>query len=93
MDNANGFIGKTIIHPSHLRFVNGMQAITREEFDDAEQILCTTGGVVKSENGNKMNEINPHRSWAQKISKRAAAYGVIEDEDSYLHLILGCGDV
>jgi len=89
MDRANGFIGKTIIHPSHLRFVNGMQAVTREEYEDAQQVLSTSGGVVKSAKANKMNEINPHRSWAKRVSRRAAAYGVIENEDSYLPLILG----
>ncbi len=89
MDRANGFMGKTIIHPSHLRFVNGMQAVTKEEYEDARQILDTSGGVVKSGKANKMNEINPHRSWANKIVQRAAAYGVIEDESSYLPLILG----
>lgn len=89
LDKANGFVGKTIIHPSHLRFVNGMQAVTREEFEDARQILDTSGGVVKSEQANKMNEINPHRSWAKKIAHRAAAFGVIEDESHYLQLILG----
>ena len=89
LDKANGFVGKTIIHPSHLRFVNGMQAITKEEYTDALQVLDTSGGVIKSERGNKMNEINPHRSWAKKIIKRADAYGVIEDESDYLKLILG----
>ena len=89
MDRANGFIGKTIIHPSHLRFVNGMQAVTREEYEDAQQVLNATGGVVKSAKANKMNEINPHRNWAKRISHRATAYGVIENEDSYLPLILG----
>lgn len=89
MDRANGFVGKTIIHPSHLRFVNGMQAVTREEYEDAQQVLNTSGGVIKSAKANKMNEINPHRSWAKRIDQRAAAYGVIEDEDSYLPLILG----
>ena len=93
MDRANGFIGKTIIHPSHLRFVNGMQAVTREEYEDAQQVLSTSGGVVKSAKENKMNEINPHRSWAKRIAYRAAAYGVVEDERSYLQLILGGGSV
>ncbi len=86
LDKANGFIGKTIIHPSHLRFVNGMQAVTREEYDDAMQILTTVGGVVKSGSANKMNEINPHRPWAKRISARADAFGVIEDETHYLKL-------
>ncbi len=89
IDKANGFIGKTIIHPSHARFVNAMQAVTSEEYDDAMQILNTTGGVVKSQNANKMNEINPHRSWAKKINYRAKAYGVVENELSFLKLISG----
>ena len=89
LDKANGFVGKTIIHPSHAKYVNAMQAVTREEYDDARQILDTSGGVIKSAKSNKMNEINPHRSWAKKIARRSAAYGVIEDEDSYLRLILG----
>jgi citrate lyase beta subunit len=86
LDKANGFVGKTIIHPSHLKYVNGMQAVTKEEYDDAMQILQTSGGVVKSAKSNKMNEINPHKNWAKKISYKAMAYGVIEDEASYLKL-------
>jgi citrate lyase beta subunit len=88
IDKANGFIGKTIIHPSHARFVNAMQTVTKEEYDDAMQILNTTGGVIKSQSANKMNEINPHRSWAKKINYRAQAYGVVENDLSFLKLIL-----
>lgn len=87
LDKANGFVGKTIIHPSHARFVNAMQAVTKEEFDDAKQILNTSGGVIKSNKANKMNEINPHRSWALKVHYRAKAYGVIEDGLAYIKLI------
>jgi citrate lyase beta subunit len=89
LDKANGFVGKTIIHPSHIKFVNAMQAVTREEYEDAVQILDTSGGVIKSAKANKMNEINPHRNWAVKVVNRANAYGVVEDERSYLKLILG----
>lgn len=89
IDIANGFVGKTIIHPSHVKFVNGMQCVTREEYEDAMQILDTSGGVIKSANSNKMNEINPHRNWALRIQNRARAYGVVEDEKSYLKLIMG----
>jgi citrate lyase beta subunit len=88
LDKANGFVGKTIIHPSHIRFVNAMQAVTREEYEDAIQVLETKGGVVKSLKSNKMNEINPHRNWALKIEKRARAYGVVEDERSYIKMLL-----
>ncbi|RZK26722.1 MAG: ATP/GTP-binding protein [Flavobacterium sp.] len=88
LDKANGFVGKTIIHPSHIKFVNAMQAVTREEYEDAVQVLGTSGGVIKSAKANKMNEINPHRNWANKIVNRAKAYGVVEDETSFLKLIL-----
>ena len=88
LDKANGFVGKTIIHPSHLKYVNAMQAVTREEYEDAKQILDTQGGVIKSKNSNKMNEINPHRNWAKKIFAKSQAYGVIENEKSYLKLFM-----
>lgn len=86
LDRANGFIGKTIIHPTHIPYVNGMLAVTKEVYDDACQILNTNGGVVKSCSGNKMNEIGPHRRWAEKIIMRAKAYGVIRDESCYKDL-------
>ncbi len=86
LDKANGFIGKTIIHPSHINYVNGILAVTREEYEDAVQVLATSGGVVKSGNSNKMNEIGPHHLWAEKLVARAEAYGVIESKQSYLEL-------
>ena len=89
IDRANGFVGKTIIHPTHARFVNAMFSVVEEEYQDAVQILNTSGGVVKSEHGDKMNEIGPHRRWAEKIVIRADIYGVIKNEDSVLSLVLG----
>lgn len=91
LDRANGFIGKTIIHPTHIPYVNGMLAVTKEVYDDALQVLETSGGVIKSGSGNKMNEIGPHRCWAEKIVMRANAYGVIEDESRYIDLFEGSG--
>lgn len=84
LDQANGFMGKTCIHPSHLNFINGMLAVTRDEYEDAYQILHTSGGVIKGSKG--MNEIGPHKAWAERISMRAAAYGVIENDASYIDL-------
>ena len=86
LDKANGFVGRTVIHPTHVRFVNALQAVTCEEYDDAMQVLETNGGVVKSGVGNKMNEVAPHTNWARKIAMRAKAYGVIENEKSYVQL-------
>ena len=60
--------------------------VTKEEYDDACQILGTSGGVVKGSGGNKMNEIKPHTNWARKVVNRARAYGVIRDESGHVKL-------
>lgn len=86
LDKANGFVGRTVIHPTHVKYVNAMQAVTKEEYDDACQIMGGVDGVVKSTNSNKMNEIKPHMNWATKICMRAKAYGVIKNENSYIKL-------
>lgn len=89
LDRANGFVGKTIIHPTHAKFVNAMFTVVEEEYNDALQILGTSGGVIKSKGGGKMNEIGPHHRWAEKIVRRANVYGVVKTEDSVLNLVLG----
>ena len=87
LDIANGFTGKTSIHPSHIRYINALQAVTREEYEDACQILDTSGGVIKSKKSNKMNEIKPHTNWANRILMRARAYGVLENESDFFALV------
>lgn len=84
LDQANGFMGKTCIHPTHLNYINGMLAVTKDEYDDAYQIMHTSGGVIQGSKG--MNEIGPHNNWAQRILMRAEAYGVIENDGSYVDL-------
>lgn len=87
LDKANGFVGRTVIHPSHIKYVNALQAVTREEYTDAVNILKNgRGGVFKGESGNKMNEVKPHTNWARKIYMRSRAYGVIENENDYIKL-------
>ena len=89
LDRSNGFVGKTIIHPTHARFVNAMFTVVEEEYNDALQVLNTPGGVIKSDDGGKMNEVGPHRLWAERIVKRAEAYGVVKTEDAVVKLALG----
>ncbi len=86
LDKANGFVGRTVIHPTHVKYVNAMQAVTLEEYEDACQILDAKGGVVKSSNANKMNEIKPHTRWAEKMYMKSLAYGVIKDQTEYMKL-------
>jgi citrate lyase beta subunit len=86
-DKANGFVGKTVIHPTHIPYVNALQCVTHEEYNDACMILnAKGGGVLKSSNGNKMNEFNPHRPWAKKIINKASVYGVLKEENDYVDL-------
>ncbi len=87
IDRENGFCGRTIIHPTQIKYVNALMTVTKEEFNDAQQILSTADGVVKSSTSNKMNEIKPHTLWAQKILDRARAFGVVENENSIYELI------
>jgi citrate lyase beta subunit len=86
LDKANGFVGRTVIHPTHIKYANALMCVTNEEYDDACQILSTRDGVIKSAKANKMNEIKPHTKWAENIYMRALAFGVIENERSYIEL-------
>lgn len=87
LDKANGLTGKTVIHPSHVPYVNALQVVTYEEYLDAKAIIDNKGsGVVKSEQGNKMNEIKPHYSWAKKIINKADIYGVLLEDKDYVDL-------
>lgn len=81
LDRANGILGKTVIHPTHVNLVNALSMVTFEEFTDAQAVLgLTGGGAVGSATGTKMNEGKPHYTWAQAIMLRAAAFGVLKDE-------------
>ena len=76
LDIQNGFHGKTVIHPSQIDVVNKAYVIKFEEWQDANNILTAKGGVFAGYKGNRMNEVNPHRSWAKKILAKAEIYGV-----------------
>jgi citrate lyase beta subunit len=89
LDQANGLVGKTVIHPSHVAAVHALSVITREDYDDATDILRTAngGGVTSSVYRNKMNESKPHNAWAQRTMLRASAFGVIHDDVSFIDLL------
>jgi citrate lyase beta subunit len=79
LDVANGFIGKTVIHPSQLPIVRKWLMPTRVDFNDATEILNWKDkslGVAKSASGNRMNELATHRKWAEKIMILSQIYGV-----------------
>lgn len=90
LDKANGLIGKTIIHPSHIKPVQALCVVTHEEYMDACSIINSSNGdigVIASQYANKMNEIKPHMRWAQKIIIKSKIYGVFNEEHNFTSLL------
>ena len=89
LDRANGLLGKTCIHPSHVAPVHALSVVTMEEYSDAADILRTAsgGGVLRSAYTNKMNEVKPHRSWAERTMLRAELFGVSRDGVDFVDLL------
>ncbi|QEV17896.1 HpcH/HpaI aldolase/citrate lyase family protein [Streptomyces alboniger] len=90
LDRANGLLGKTCIHPSHVLPVHALSVVSHEEFSDAEDILRPDrggGGVLRSSYTNKMNEVKPHRAWAERTLRRAEVFGVARADVGFVELL------
>ncbi|MFF9204536.1 HpcH/HpaI aldolase/citrate lyase family protein [Streptomyces sp. NPDC014986] len=90
LDQANGLLGKTCIHPSHVLPVHALSVVSHEEFSDAQDILRPErggGGVLRSAYTNKMNEVKPHRAWAERTLLRAEAFGVANEDVGFVELL------
>ncbi|TNY35762.1 HpcH/HpaI aldolase/citrate lyase family protein [Thermomonospora catenispora] len=92
LDKANGLIGKTVIHPSHVPAVHALSVVTHEEYCDAADILGETGGgAMASSYANKMNEAKPHRAWAERLMLRAQVFGVAAEDVTFVELLKAAG--
>ncbi|WP_338779454.1 HpcH/HpaI aldolase/citrate lyase family protein [Metabacillus sp. FJAT-52054] len=90
LDKTNGLVGKTVIHPSHIKVVHALNVVTHEEYLDAKAILDSqdgANGVFKSTYANKMNEVKPHTNWARKVLLKSSIYGVLHDQQSFIDLL------
>jgi citrate lyase beta subunit len=89
LDRANGLLGKSVIHPSHVAAVHALSVVSHEEYLDACDILGTSagGGVASSAYGNKMNESKPHAAWARRTLLRARVFGVTREDVSFVDLL------
>jgi citrate lyase beta subunit len=88
LDQANGLLGKTVIHPSHVPVVHAMSVVSHEEFLDATAVLGSVGGGVSaSPYGNKMNESKPHLAWAERTMVRAQAFGVASEDTTFVDFL------
>ena len=93
LDRANGLLGKTCIHPSHVPAVHALAVATHEEWSDAADILHQDrcgGGVLRSAYTNKMNEVKPHRAWARRVMLRASVFGVAHEDVTFAELLAAC---
>ncbi|MER7887173.1 HpcH/HpaI aldolase/citrate lyase family protein [Streptomyces fimicarius] len=90
LDRANGLLGKTCIHPSHVAPVHALSVVSHEEYTDAQDILSPErggGGVLRSAYTNKMNEVKPHRAWAERTLQRAEVFGVAREDVGFVDLL------
>ncbi|MBL3668272.1 HpcH/HpaI aldolase/citrate lyase family protein [Streptomyces sp. M2CJ-2] len=90
LDRANGLQGKTCIHPSHVLPVHALSVVSHEEYSDAQDILRPErdgGGVLRSAYTNKMNEVKPHRAWAERTLLRAEVFGVANEDIGFVELL------
>jgi citrate lyase beta subunit len=90
LDQANGLLGKTCIHPSHVLPVHALSVVSHEEFSDAQDILRPErggGGVLRSQYTNKMNVVKPHRAWAERTLLRAEVFGVANEDIGFVELL------
>ncbi|MFF1272785.1 HpcH/HpaI aldolase/citrate lyase family protein [Streptomyces marokkonensis] len=90
LDRANGLLGKTCIHPSHVLPVHALSVVSHEEYSDAQDIVRPErdgGGVLRSAYTNKMNEVKPHRAWAERTLLRAEVFGVANEDVGFVELL------
>lgn len=81
LDLQNGLCGKTCIHPTQLLPVQACHVVSYEDYQDAITVLEGDSfrvGVLSSVHKNKMNELNPHAFWAEKVLRQARIYGVFQ---------------
>ena len=88
LDRANGLLGKTVIHPTHVAAVHALSVVTHEEYRDATDVMAAAeGGVRRSEYRNKMNEPRPHRIWAEQVLRRARVFGVANEGVTFVDFL------
>ncbi len=90
LDQANGLVGKTAIHPGHVAVVNALSVVSAEEYRDARDLVHARrgSGVLPSGHRNKMNEIRPHLSWARRTMLRAQVFGVAAEGACFVDLLM-----
>ena len=85
LDFANGFFGKTAIHPSQLPVIRESLKASAADLADARQLLNWQDRRLGVAAGSgRMNELKCHGKWAERILLRAEIYGVRGDTSGAL---------
>jgi citrate lyase beta subunit len=80
LDRLNGFIGKTAIHPSQIPVIASALKVSRADYEDAFQIMNWKDEILGVSRGQgRMNELNTHKKWAEKILLLAEIYGITDE--------------
>ena len=83
LDFANGFFGKTAIHPTQLPLIYDSLKVSALDAADARQILDWSDesrAVAGNTTGSRMNEVKCHGRWAERIALRVERYGIREGD-------------
>lgn len=79
-DRLIGFVGKTVIHPNQIEYVNEAYKVSRSDYEDAYSIINWDSNsstlVHGSSDKKRMNEYKTHYNWAQRIMFLAEYYGI-----------------
>lgn len=85
-DLANGFLGKTVIHPNQIPAVLEACKVNRMDYEDAKSILGWDDSYKSLVSGNatseRMNEYKTHFHWARRILLLAEVYGIKEEKEA-----------
>lgn len=90
LDRANGLHGKSVIHPGHALAVDAAHVVSHEEWTSALAVRAAFDagdGVSAGRGAQRMNEPKPHAQWARRTLARAATFGVLRAEHTFLALL------
>lgn len=90
LDRANGLHGKSVIHPAHALAVDAAHVVSHEEWTSALAVRAAFDagdGVSAGRGAQRMNEPKPHAQWARRTLARAATFGVLRPEHTFLALL------
>lgn len=76
-DLDHGLTSKTAIHPAQVPVIHGALAVSSADLAEAEQIVSEGAPAVFAAAG-RLCEPATHRRWADRITRRAALFGVAD---------------